>query len=308
LIPGLHWWPHFESAGIKEVFSYGIFSFTNAIIGNTSNYIDRIILGVFIGAKEVAYLTAPKELLTRASGATGAAGQALFPRFSSMENKRDIAQLYVDSTWMLLCFSLVLFIPLTILLPEFLSLWISPEFSRSSATVAQLITIGFSLTGVTVPYFAYLKGSGKIHWLTMLYFISSGLSIISAIILINIYGLLGAGIRVCLLSWTVVVISVIVLKKGLDPPFMVSIVFRSMVLPLVISTAFAWPMYYLWDVLNYHGWVPIILGYSVMAGLLAVLLAGIDLVFFKEKGVAGQLVKIIAVYLRSMIGRLLTNG
>lgn len=292
LITGLHFWPHFELAGIREVFSYGIFSFANAMIGNTALYIDRFILGVFFGAAEVAYLTAPKDLIARVSGVPAAAGKALFPRFSRMDDaSQEACRIYVDSTWLLLCFSLVLFIPLTIILPEFLALWISPEFSRSSVSVARLIAISSSVLGVSVPYFAYLKGSGRIHWLTTIFLISTGLSIIAAVFLIKVYGLLGAGYRVCLLSWTSVLISIIVLKKGLNPPFLGSLVFRSMLLPIFLSTTFAWPCYRMWEAINCHGWIAIVLGYSVMGGLLTILLVGADLLFYKGNGTVGPMLK-----------------
>lgn len=286
LISGLHFWPHFKIAGIKEVFSYGIFSFTNQIIGNISNSIDRIILGMFFGVTDVAFLSAPKGLLTQASGLTGAAGQALFPRFSSTENKQEIARLYVDSTWTLLCFSLVLFIPITILLPEFLSLWISPDFSEHSAGVAQLFALNFSMLGVTVPYFSYLKGSGKIHWLTLIFFLFSGLSIILGIILIKIYGLQGAGIRAICTSWAAIVIAAIVLKKGIDPPNFFFEIFRSMILPLLISALCGCTILYLWSMFDFHGWLSLFLGFPIMVFLLAVILASVDFLLYKERGVS----------------------
>jgi O-antigen/teichoic acid export membrane protein len=287
LIKGLHCLPNFKRSGIKEVFSYGLFSFANQLIGSMSNYVDRFILGIYFGVAEVGFLTAPKDLLTQASGLTGAAGQALFPRFSSMhDNKQGIAQLYVDSTWMLLCFSLLLFLPIFVLLPEFLALWISPEFSQNSSAVAQLFALNFSLLGVTVPYFSYLKGSGKIHWLTLIFFVFSGLSIIVGVILIKLYGLEGAGIRAISMSWSAIVITTVVLKKGINPPHFIFDIVRSIALPIIISAAFTCANFYLWNMLDFHGWLSLFLGFPIMVGLLATILAGVDLLLYKEKGVA----------------------
>lgn len=284
LISGLSLWPHFKISGIKEVLSYGIFSFINQLIASISTSLDRIILGMFFGVADVAFLSAPKGLLSQASSLTGAAGQALFPRFSRMDNKHEITQLYINSTWTLFCFSLILFIPIMILLPEFLALWISPDFSKHSARVAQYFAIYFSVLGVTVPLFSYLKGTGKIHWLTLIFFISSGLSIVLGIILIKLFGLQGAGIRAFCMCWSAIIIAAIVLKKGVGSQNFLYDISRCIILPLIVSTVFACTSFYLWSILDFHGWLSLFLGFPIMGGLLAVILVGADLFLYKKKG------------------------
>lgn len=299
LIPGLHRWPHCRYSGIKEVFGYGVFSFINQLIGNATNCIDSLVLGIFFGTSDVAFLTAPKNLLSTASSATGAAGQALFPKFSSMSDKAEMMQLYINCTWSLLCFSLTIFIPLIILMPEFLSLWISPEFSGKSAEIAQLIGLNFAILGVTIPYFTYLKGSGKIHYLTLIYFVSSGLSIGMAVILIKMYGLTGAGIRYCAISWTGILISVIILKKCLNPPRLLAACMRSIAIPILLSMSFALIANRLWLKIELHGWFWLILSYIVIAAGLLFVLIGADLLLYRQKGAASVILNKVNFFLKS---------
>ena len=292
LIRGLRCWPSLNWAGTKEVFSYGIFSFANSTVGNVALYVDRFILGMYFGPTQVAYLSVPRDLVSRVSGLVSAAGAGLFPRFSRMEDRdEEMTRLYVDSTWSLLCMALVLFVPFAVIMPEFLSLWISPEFSKGSARVAQLIVLSQAVMGATVTYFAYLKGTGKVHWLTVMTLTTTGFSIAAAVVLVKLYGLTGAGIRVTLMSWTGLLLYVIVLKKGLKQRSLVAPVWRSILLPLILAAGFAVPVNYLWGVLRFHGWISLCVGYPAMAGTLCALLIGIDFAVYGDKGGAESLIR-----------------
>jgi len=163
LIPGVRCFPCTRKDGLKEVFSYGVFSFINQLIGSISLYLDRFILGIFFGTADVGYLTAPKDLLMKAQGLSAAAGRALFPRFSAMEEGAEMERLYSFSLWALTSFSVIIFIPIAIILPVFLSLWVSPEFAEHSAGVARLMALGLAFNGGTGAYFSLLKGTGRIR-------------------------------------------------------------------------------------------------------------------------------------------------
>lgn len=287
ILPQLRILPNFNKNGIKEVFSYGVFSFLNQLIGSVSSYIDKLILGILLGTKEVAYLSAPKDVLDQAVSFVGAAGRALLVKFSILEdNQEESKKLYLDSNWILLTLTITVFLPLIIVLPNFLDLWISPEFSKMSSFVAKLIALGIIFRGVTHTYFSYLRGSGKVHWLTVMFFVSSGLSIVLSIILINLYGLTGAGLRILIMSFSSILLWVFVLKKALNTNSIVGDFLRSIGLPFAIGVMDFSVLYFTWQNVQLTGWFFLIAGYSLIALITGSTIFLSDLFVYRKNGAA----------------------
>jgi O-antigen/teichoic acid export membrane protein len=207
LLPDLCLFPVFSIKGLKEVFSYGVFSSINDVIALLSSHIDRILLAAFVNPMAVAALTVPKQILERASSLLQSSGAVLFPKISSMSNLDDIRRIYQISSWGLLTLSMAMFTPGIILLPEFISLWINPQFAKSSGIVAQLLSAAFAFRGISEPYFAVLKGMNKIKYLTVIFLSTNLISILLAIPLLYYYSVEGAGFRALLLVWVSIPIS-----------------------------------------------------------------------------------------------------
>ncbi|WP_439504246.1 oligosaccharide flippase family protein [Sediminibacterium sp.] len=238
LLPALILTPNFNKDGIKEVFGYGIFSFINELIQRASNYIDQLILALFFSASSVAYLNAPKDLITKAQSLTGAAGQALFPRFSSMEEGLEMQELYVTSLWVLTILSIIIFVPLAIVIPSFLSLWLSREFAENSSTFATLFSFGVAFNGGTSAYFALLKGTGRVKWLTKIISSLTLFSTIATAFLVYKFGINGSGIRILLFSWVGSFLCLYVGKKVFKDLNISRVSFETTILPVFLSFAY----------------------------------------------------------------------
>jgi O-antigen/teichoic acid export membrane protein len=294
LISGIRCRPHLQKDGMKEVFSYGIFSFTNQLIGSFSLYMDRLILGIFFGTADVGYLAAPKDILMKIQGLSGAAGQALFPRFSAMKEGVEMERLYSFSLWALTSFSVCLFIPTAIVMPVFLSLWISPEFAEHSAGVARLMAIGLAFNGGTGAYFSLLKGTGRIRWMTAIYTGVMVLFILASALLVYKMGLIGTGILLILFSGVGMVLCLIVGKKVFSEFRLTKIAFESAVIPfstgLVVFFCGAWLM----DVWAVDSWAGIICMASAMTMILSIGSVGLNWIIFRRNGGGAMLVQKIA--------------
>lgn len=271
LIPGIRPWPIPTHSGLKEVSGYGFFAFVNQIIGRISQEIEKLILGIFFGTAEISYLDVPKQILLKGAGIYGAAGSALFPRFSSMNEDKHMARLFLDSTWLLLCVSLVLFVPTIIILPEFLCLWIGQAFADQSATVAQLIAGSYALSGAFVPYFGLLKGTGRVHWLTIAFIVTTGVGIFAGILLVMNYGLIGAGYRAWVVVWCGFAIILIVCRKVFPVIRFVSII-SLLSLPICIAAICGTGFWFSWESLAMHGWIPLFIAWVIMAVVLSAVL------------------------------------
>jgi O-antigen/teichoic acid export membrane protein len=193
LIPRIRLWPSPNRRGLKEVFGYGIYSFINHVLILVWGQADRLILGALVSPAAVAYLSVPQQLSFRGSMAVGSAGAALFPKFSAMSEHDQKEKIFLDSTWVLLCATIIIFVPLTALFPDFLRLWINPEFAKKSAWIGQVIAFGFIVRGASVPYASLFQGIGKPQYLSALFFATALTSLFMNLMLIPRFGLSGAG-------------------------------------------------------------------------------------------------------------------
>lgn len=193
LIPHLRLLPMPSWAGLKEVFSYGIFATATQVLGIVWREADKLLLGGLIGTASVAYLSVPKSLVFRGTDAVASAAAALFPRFSATNDLGGARRLFLTTTWSLLLATAVIYVPMTVLFPTFLLLWIGPEFARESAWIGQVIAFSCIVRGAYVPYQMLFQGYGKPQYLTLSYFASGLTSLALNLLLIPTFGLAGAG-------------------------------------------------------------------------------------------------------------------
>jgi O-antigen/teichoic acid export membrane protein len=92
-----------------------------------------------------------------------------------------------------LVFSIVIFIPIIVLMPDFLSLWINPNFSMESAAVGQLMALSYILQGAFWPTSTFFRGTGKPWVVTAVCFFGGVGTLLSCVLLVPSHGVLGVG-------------------------------------------------------------------------------------------------------------------
>jgi len=300
LIKGIRCFPSFQKSGIREVFSYGIYSFTNDLIQKASLYTDQFILGIFFSTTAVAHLTAPKDLISKAQGLTGAFGRALFPRFSSMDEDEHMQNLYVTSLWILTMLSLVIFVPLAIIIPSFLAKWISPEFAAESSPFAVLFSLGVALNGGVTAYTALLKGTGRIRWLTKIISTLTVLSGIIAALLVYKYGIIGSGIRIIIFSWVGITLSIFVGAKVFPSFPTYRVIIQTAIIPILIGCIFFYMGRLILEKTMLDSWLEIALSYFILIGILFLVQLIFNWLFFQKQSIAYILLKHILERLKKI--------
>jgi O-antigen/teichoic acid export membrane protein len=193
LIPHLRLLPSPSREGLREVLSYGVFSSLTQTVSMVAYHADRLLLGTLVGASAVGYLNVPKSLVQRGGMVAYSMSDVLFPRFSATQDLTEQRRLFLNATWSMLCATVLLFVPVTVLLPDFLRLWIGAEFARESAWVGQLLCCGAILRGAAVPSQKLFQGAGKPQYVTVWYAVSSVILTGLNLLLIGRLGLSGVG-------------------------------------------------------------------------------------------------------------------
>ena len=276
LIPLLRLTPLFAKDGIKEVFGYGIFSSLGQFLTIIRTQADRLILGALVSTSAVAYLTVPQTIALRAAGAVGSAGAALFPKFSATKDPEELQSLFLNATWISLCATVVIFVPVTILFPDFLRLWINPEFAEKSAWVGQIIAGSCIVRGAFIPYDALFRGIGKPQYLTVLFTCAAVTSLGLNFVMIPRFGLAGAGYCYCITPlWGFIGIT-FTLRKVLGIPSLRPF-FHSVALPCMLGFLVLFLLSALRrSFMETPGWIELFVIGALFAGITAAVVLGTE--------------------------------
>jgi O-antigen/teichoic acid export membrane protein len=153
----------------------------------------KLALGTYIGPSPVAYLGTPDNVSQRIHMIVASGSETLLPRFSANRDPKVAQALFLNGTWAALAISIILFIPLIVLMPDFLRLWISPDFARESAAVGQLAALSYITQGAFAPPATFFRGSGKPWFVTIVIAFAGIATLLFSLLLIPAHGVLGVG-------------------------------------------------------------------------------------------------------------------
>lgn len=217
----------------KEIFSYGIYAFISQIVGLVWQYCDNILLAIYIGPQSVGFFSIPMQLIGKVNGLITAGFSVLFPKFASEEQDSQIKSLYIKSTQLSLFLSILLFVPISIMLKDFLHLWISAEFAQKAGFIATLLAFSYIIRGAFLPYESLLKGIGKPNIIMYITIASSAVILITDMTLLPRVGLNGVGFAYLISSGIGIAAITYVWKKFVRFPE--KLAYRKFFLPYMIS-------------------------------------------------------------------------
>jgi O-antigen/teichoic acid export membrane protein len=217
----------------KISYNYSIFAFLTQIVGLLWQYTDRLLLGYFIGTAAIAYFSIPQQIIFKILGVITAASAVLFPRFSGTTDNSIRRNIFKSTTLLSLISSIIIFSTLSLIIGDFLALWISPSFAASAKVIATILAISCMIRGAFVVYENFFKGIGKPKYNFYIIILSSLIIVLFNIILIPLFGLNGAGIAYLISPLAGVFTILVIWKKIFKDPLIE--VFKYYFAPLLIS-------------------------------------------------------------------------
>jgi O-antigen/teichoic acid export membrane protein len=122
--------------------------------------LDRFIIGAVVGAKYVTHYTIPFQLSERITIIPSALSSALFPRFAAATDKQ--AQRLSNEGLRTLVVVMTPLVAIGMLfMKPFLAWWIAPAFAQQSATVGQVVLLGFWANSFAFIPYAQLQARGR---------------------------------------------------------------------------------------------------------------------------------------------------
>lgn len=181
----------------KQLFRFGGWLTVSSVIGPIMVYLDRFVLSAVIGAKSVAFYTAPAELVIRMASIPSAATKTLFVRFSGQSDGQE-TKIYYLSILILFGGIVLLVLPIFIFSSEVLDIWLGEKFLGDSVAVLRWLLVGLVFNAVAQVPFSVLQAKGHSKITAMLHTAEVLPYVFLLFGLIKSYGIIGVAI-----AWTV---------------------------------------------------------------------------------------------------------
>lgn len=163
----------------RKLLGFGGWVTVSNIISSAFDQIDRYVIAALISVSVLAYYSTPIDVLMRVSILPTALIAVLFPAISTLNKTTPkLAFQYTRRTSQLL---FLIFFPLfsviVLFAEELLTLWLGADFALQSASVAQLLAIGFLFKYLSYMPVTYMYGTGlpgkvaKAHFLELVFYI-----------------------------------------------------------------------------------------------------------------------------------------
>jgi O-antigen/teichoic acid export membrane protein len=200
MMPALRWVPRVSFSGLREIFGYSVYSFMTQIFLSVYRESGKLVLGNHIGPSGVAYLGTPDSIAYRIYMVVVSGVETLMPRFSASRDPQVSRSLVAMSTQAALWVAAILFVPLGVLMHDFLRLWINADFAGESAAVGRLLALSFIAPAAFAPIATFFRGTGKPGFVTVV-LAGAGLVVIgSSVLLVASQGAAAVGVGYLLSS------------------------------------------------------------------------------------------------------------
>lgn len=189
-------WPTWCWQEIRPMIGFGGWSYFGNLGGFLITNADRLILTSFLGSAAMPYYTIPQSLYAQVHTAMASQSRFLFPMAASFGKHAavQIAQYEDRMRWFVALVSGVIYTGIIITGPAILAILVNPNFARLSKLPLFLACIqGFLFAQTIVPYYISW-GLGKGAPNTIALIVDGVLVISTAIIIIPLYGYIGASI------------------------------------------------------------------------------------------------------------------
>jgi len=189
--------PTFERAALAEVFSFGCFSWLQALAGVVFTYADRFLVAAMLGTAPVAIYVLCVQVAQPIHGLAAAAFNFVFPHISSRHEAGEThgpRRVFRLAMLISLALSVALALPLIIFGKPLLALWMGKPVANDGHLVLAFLAVAYALMALNVvPHYALLA-FGRVRLIAGLNFGSGVLLTVFMAVLVPTFGLAGAAL------------------------------------------------------------------------------------------------------------------
>lgn len=195
LLPRLNIVPLLDREALREIFSYGLYSWSQGLTSMLQSQLDRLLIATLLGTSALAYYTICLQLAQQIHTFPARLMSFLFPlasRLNEQGGSNQLRRLYFRGSGAVTVLAVSIGLPLFLLSHSILTVWMGPNFANDAAGVLRVLAFTFTLfaTGI-VPYY-YMNGTGFVR-LNAFLGLMNGIAVATfVVILVPSLGVVGA--------------------------------------------------------------------------------------------------------------------
>jgi len=187
--------PRFKMSTLKKILPFTFFMGLTGVGVAIFSFLDRIVVGRFLGLSAVAYYTIATGVANKFPALASAITRSLMPAFSSWSVNADLQRLrqkYLKATFVVF---LVILLPGIVFLffsKSIVVLWLGRENGLAVLPILQILVFIYALRVVASPAFQVLNGLNFPYVTTFTSLTAGAGTIVLIYLLVPRYGLVGA--------------------------------------------------------------------------------------------------------------------
>ena len=195
LVPSLVIAPLFDLTTLKEIFSFGVYSWVQSLSYMLLGQADKFIITSLLGPSALTYYAICLQLAQQIHTLISRATSFLFPLASVVKEKGDTERLknfYFKGIHFTTILGVAIGFPMFMLSHSILTLWMGVDFADEAAIILRILSFTFTLLVTSIVPYYYLNGTGFVR-LNAIFGLASGLIVAAtAFFTIPLLGIAGA--------------------------------------------------------------------------------------------------------------------
>ena len=187
--------PSWDRAAIKELFSFGCFSWLQGIVGLLTGQADRFLVGYLLGTHALTYYSISVQAAAPIHGIAHAGLQILFPYIAARLGTLSITAMrrkFATAFAANVAVVAILATPLIFSGHFILRLWLGEDFAEHATAALTVTACAFALVGLNVTGFYVLMAMGRIKLLALINLAAAVAMLTAIVILAPRFGIVGA--------------------------------------------------------------------------------------------------------------------
>lgn len=195
LVPSLVIAPLIDIPTLKEIFSFGVYSWIQSLSYMLLGQADKIIITSLLGPSALTYYAICLQLAQQIHTLISRATSFLFPLASVIKEQGDTERLktfYFKGIHFTTILGVAIGLPMFMLSHSILTLWMGSAFADEAAIILRILSFTFTLLVTSIVPYYYLNGTGFVR-LNAIFGLASGLIVAAtAFVSIPLLGIAGA--------------------------------------------------------------------------------------------------------------------
>lgn len=210
-----------QAAAVRRLLGFGAWLTVSNVVGPLLLYVDRFALGAMISVSAVAFYAMPYEVVTRLWIIPAALAGVLFPVIAGATDAEQarVQRLGIKA---ILAATFPLALAVIVFAPQWLELWLGPEYARRGAGVAQLLAIGITVNCLAYVPATIIQARGRADLMAKMHLIQVPIFLALLAVFVPAYGAEGAALATsmrCVLDAAMVFLAGHFIAPGAQPTF-----------------------------------------------------------------------------------------